>query len=65
MLSSMKRRSHLPRVALGGAGAALLLRSALNLPWSRITGVGAGRTAVEVKKNIYIDAPVEEVFDFW
>ena len=65
LLSSLKSRGALARAALGGTGAGLLPRSAFNLPWSRITGLGAGRTAVDVRKNIYVDAPVEEVFDFW
>ena len=65
LLSSLGRRRSLAKAALGGTGATLLLRSAFNLPWSRITGVGAGRTAVDIRKNIYVDAPVGEVFDFW
>ncbi|MGH9337063.1 MAG: SRPBCC family protein, partial [Vicinamibacteria bacterium] len=46
-------------------GTCLVLRSGFNLPWRRITGLGAGRTAVDVRKDIYVDAPIEEVFDFW
>jgi uncharacterized membrane protein len=50
---------------LGTAGLALLARAATNMEWKRLVGVGAGRRAVEVHKTINIDAPVEEVFDFW
>jgi uncharacterized membrane protein len=58
-------RGRIAKAALAGSGAALLLRSAFNVPWSRIVGIGAGRTAVDVRKTIYVDSPVEEVFDLW
>lgn len=46
-------------------GLGVLLRSATNMRINRLTGVGAGRRAVEVQKMINVDAPVEEVFEFW
>lgn len=46
-------------------GLGVLLRATTNMRLSRITGVGAGRRAVEVQKMINVDAPVEEVFEFW
>lgn len=46
-------------------GLGVLLRSATNLRINRLTGVGAGRRAVQVQKMINVDAPVEEVFEFW
>jgi uncharacterized membrane protein len=58
-------RGKFAKAALTGSGAALLLRSAFNLPWSRIVGLGAGRTAVDIRKSIYIDASVEDVFELW
>jgi uncharacterized membrane protein len=65
LLLGSRQRSGLGRLAYAGAGTGLLLRSAFNLPWSKITGLGAGRTAVEVRKSIFVDAPVEDVFHFW
>jgi len=50
---------------LGGTSLALAVRSVTNLPWKRLTGVGAGRKAVEIKKTIHINAPVEDVYAFW
>jgi len=46
-------------------GLGVLLRAATNMRLNRLTGMGAGRRAVEVQKMINIDAPVEEVFEFW
>lgn len=46
-------------------GLGVLARAATNLRMNRLTGVGAGRRAVEVQKMINIDAPVAEVFEFW
>jgi uncharacterized membrane protein len=50
--------------ALGLAGLGLIVRSATNIPVDRLTGVGAGRRAVEFRKTINIDAPPEQVFAF-
>jgi uncharacterized membrane protein len=54
-----------PRVAGSVVGLGLLTRSVTNLPVKRITGIGTGRRAVDVQKAINIQAPVEEVFEFW
>jgi len=48
--------------AIGLAGAALAVRSATNLPFERMIGVGAGRRSIEVRKSITIAAPIDEVF---
>lgn len=50
-------------VSLVGLG--VVARAATNLRISRLTGVRAGRRAVQVQKMINVDAPVEEVFEFW
>jgi uncharacterized membrane protein len=50
---------------LGAAGSALLVRSAVNKPFKRIAGVGAGRRAIELQKVLHVNAPVEEVFTLW
>jgi hypothetical protein len=48
-----------------GAGLALLLRSMTNLPARRLLGVGAGRRAIDVRKDIHVGAPPDEVFAFF
>jgi uncharacterized membrane protein len=50
---------------IGLFGASLFVRAISNLDASRLTGIGAGRRAVDVNKSITIHAPVHEVFDFW
>lgn len=54
-------------ISLAGAAAGLALatRSFTNLPARRLVGIGAGRRAVDVQKDININAPVEQVFDFF
>lgn len=64
MLAGVRRGSS-TGAALFAAGALLALRGATNLEVKRLTGIGAGRRAVDVQKTITIDAPVEEVFAFW
>lgn len=49
-------------VLLGGA---LLARALTNLPASRLTGIGAGRRAIDLQKTMHVDAPVERVWDLW
>jgi uncharacterized membrane protein len=49
---------------LGIAGLGMVARSATNLPVDRLTGVGAGRRAIEFQKAINIAAPIEEVYAF-
>jgi uncharacterized membrane protein len=48
-----------------GCGSAMLLRAITNKEFRRLFGIGAGRQAVTIQKTINIDAPVEEVYDFW
>jgi uncharacterized membrane protein len=47
------------------SGITLFSRAATNLRLARVTGVGAGRRAIELQKTINIDAPVEKVWEFW
>jgi uncharacterized membrane protein len=47
--------------ALGGAGVA---RALANRPVRQMAGLG-GRRAVDFHKTINVQAPIEEVFDFW
>jgi len=54
------------RSTLGaGAGLALLARSVTNLSTRRLLGVGAGRRAIDLRKDIHVHAPPEEVFAFF
>lgn len=60
----MRRRGPVG-VLSAGTGALTLARAATNLELKRLFGIGAGRRAVDVHKTININAPVEQVFDFW
>lgn len=46
-------------------GASLALRATTNLPAKRLTGVGAGRQAVQVRKHINVAASPELAYAFW
>jgi uncharacterized membrane protein len=47
------------------AGAVVLARAATNLRLARLSGVGAGRRAIEVHKHLVLDAPVQAVWALW
>ncbi|MEW6271575.1 MAG: SRPBCC family protein [Thermodesulfobacteriota bacterium] len=64
LIAGGARRGLRGALALAG-GAALLLRAATNKPLAELTGIGAGRRAVDVQKSIHIAAPVEHVFRLW
>jgi uncharacterized membrane protein len=63
-LYSLQRRSPLT-ASLGGIGLGLLARGVSNLELKRLLGIGAGHRAIDIQKTIHIDAPVEQVFEFW
>lgn len=48
-----------------GLGGMLLVRALTNLPARRLTGLGAGRRVVDIRKAIHVDAPIERVWEFW
>ncbi|MFI7705025.1 SRPBCC family protein [Nonomuraea sp. NPDC049480] len=48
--------------AIRGAGAVLAARAATNLPLRRLTGVNAGRRAVDITAAITVDAPAETIW---
>jgi uncharacterized membrane protein len=48
-----------------GIGGAVLARAITNLPFKRLTGIGAGTRAIDLEKHIHIDAPADEVFAFF
>ena len=52
-------------VAFGLVGAGIAARAAQQLGVRRLTGVGAGRRAVDVDDEIVVAAPIERVFDYW
>jgi uncharacterized membrane protein len=58
-------RRNLSGLLAGIAGTVVLARAATNLRLARLTGVGAGRRAVEVQKHLMIDAPVQAVWALW
>lgn len=51
-------------IVLGTVGAGLLLRGLTNLELKRLTGVSAGRRAVQIQKDLNIAAPLEKVYEF-
>ncbi len=59
------RLGGLPGVGVVLGGLTLLARAATNLSLRRLTGLGAGRHALDVQKTITIAAPAERVFAFW
>jgi uncharacterized membrane protein len=50
---------------VGLLGLGLATRGLTNLPASRLTGIGAGRRAVDVQKTVNINAPLDAVFGFF
>ena len=50
---------------VGIAGTVVLARAVTNLRLARLSGVGAGRRAVEVHKHLVLDAPVQAVWALW
>lgn len=63
-LAGASRRSALG-AGLAAVGVGMLSRALTNMEMKRLVGIGAGRNAVDVQKTINIDAPLDEVFEFW
>src|SRR5690606_12153905 len=51
--------------AMGVAGVTLAMRGITNLSARRLTGFGAGRRSVDIRKTITFGAPVERVFEYF
>jgi uncharacterized membrane protein len=51
--------------ALVAIGGILLVRALTNLPARRLTGIGAGRRAVDIQKAVHVAAPIERVWELW
>jgi uncharacterized membrane protein len=60
----LRRGGILGAIAACG-GACLGVRAALNMSVSRLTGIGAGPRAVDVRKTVTINAPRDLVFGFF
>jgi uncharacterized membrane protein len=52
-----------PVISVVGLG--ILSRSLTNLEVRRLLGVDAGRRAIDIHKILTVNAPLEEVFEFW
>jgi len=52
-------------LVLGAVGIGLLTRGVTNMEMKRLVGVGTGRRAVEIQKNINIAASLKDVYQFW
>ena len=51
--------------AVATLGTAIFTRALANMEFKRLTGIGAGRRAINIDKIINVAAPVEDVFAFW
>ena len=65
LLTSCARSRSLLSPVWGLAGFALLTRAIANQDWGRTFGAAGGRRAIDIRKTLEIDAPVEKVFDFF
>jgi uncharacterized membrane protein len=52
-------------LAAGLMGAGMLARAVTNMEMRRLVGIGSGRRAVDITKTLHIQAPIEEVYNFW
>jgi uncharacterized membrane protein len=59
------RRAGLPGLLLSAGGTVLVARAATNLDLRRLVGLGGDRRAVTIRKAIEVQAPIDEVFEFW
>jgi uncharacterized membrane protein len=64
LMLGLSRRGLLMLPAIG-AGGALLLRGLTNTPMRRLTGICAGRRSIDFHKTITVNAPIDEVYEFW
>jgi uncharacterized membrane protein len=60
-----RARSGLIGTALSLAGLGLLARGVANIDLKRLVGAGGGRRAVDIHKAININAPADQVYEFW
>jgi uncharacterized membrane protein len=62
LMDTGRRLGGLAGLLLRGGGAAMAARAATNRPLRQVTGVGAGRDAVETAAAVTINAPPDEVW---
>jgi uncharacterized membrane protein len=58
-------RGGISGLLMAAFGGILSLRGATNMEVSRLIGQGGRHRGIEVQKAINVNAPVEEVYDFW
>ena len=63
-LYSMRRRG-LVKPVLSTAGLVLATRGVTNLDPRSLLGMGMGENAIKIRKAININAPIDEVYQFW
>lgn len=61
---SLKKRDSVA-VAAGLVGLGLMARASTNRELAKMVGNGGPRKVVSLQKTIHIEAPVEEVYEFW
>ena len=59
------KRGGLTKPLLSTAGLILTTRSITNMDTRSMLGFGLGESAIKVRKAINIDAPIDEVYQFW
>jgi uncharacterized membrane protein len=64
VLAGLRQRGAMSGL-LAAAGGGLLARSATNLDFGSLLGVGARARGIVVQKSININVPVEQVYEFW
>ena len=52
-------------IATSLADAGMLARAVTNIELPRLIGAGSDRWAVDIQKTVKIQAPIEEVYNFW
>jgi uncharacterized membrane protein len=65
MLSALRVRGTGACAVLGLSGGALVARAATNRSFSTLFGLADASRGIVVQKTLNIDAPVEQVFNFW
>jgi uncharacterized membrane protein len=63
-LAALRRGGRIGPV-IGTAASLLLVRGLTDLEVKRILGIGANGTGINIRKAININAPIEDVFQFW
>lgn len=62
LIGAGRRRGGLTGIMLRGGGLAMAARATTNKPLRQVTGIGAGRDAVEAEASVTVDARPEEIW---